>query len=74
MQPIVDRLRERYGDRVIFTALDVDQANTEPMRVDLGYRFRPHFVLLAPDGAILQQWVGSVRESDFVNALENALK
>lgn len=74
MQPIVDRLRDQYGEQVIFTALDADQANTEPMRVDLGYRFRPYFVLLAPDGTVLKQWAGAVRESDLTAALDNALK
>lgn len=74
MQPIVDRLRDQYGDQVIFTALDADQANTEPMRVDLGYRFRPYFVLLAPDGTVLKQWAGAVRESDFNDAISAALR
>ncbi len=74
MQPIVDRLRDQYGEQVLFTALDVDQANTEPMRVDLGYRFRPYFVLLAPDGTVLKQWAGAVRESDFVEAIDAALR
>ena len=73
MKPIVHGLQAQYHDRMVFTYLDIDDPNTQPFMEALRYRVRPHFILLDGQGNILQQWVGVVREQEFVSAFEDAL-
>lgn len=73
MAPIVHGLEAEYGDRMIFTYLDIDDSRTQSFKLQLGYRYQPHFFLLGPDGDILQQWVGFVSEDNLESALVDAL-
>jgi hypothetical protein len=74
MRPIVHGLEAEYGDRIQFTYLDMDDPQTDNIKQQLGFVWRPHFYLLDEEGNILQQWVGGVREKEFVEAFEAALK
>lgn len=65
-------LRARWYDGD--TYLDVDDPNTESLKAALSFRLRPHYVLLDAKGDVLDQWVGTLPESDFVAAFEKALK
>lgn len=74
MKPMVHRLEAKYKDKIIFTYLDVDDPNTETLKAALGFRLRPHFVLLNAKGGVMDQWIGTLPESDFVAAFEKILK
>jgi thioredoxin-related protein len=74
MKPIVHGLEAKYADRLGFVYLDIDDPNTENLKQALGYRVQPHFFLVDGEGNVLQQWLGSVREDEFVSAFEAALK
>lgn len=71
---MVHRLEAKYKDKIIFTYLDVDDPNTETLKAALGFRLRPHFVLLNAKGGVMDQWIGTLPESDFVAAFEKILK
>ena len=73
MKPIVHGLEARYTDRMAFTYLDIDDQRNDEWKSTLGFVFRPHFMLLDGGGNMLQQWIGPVREEDFVTAFESAL-
>ena len=74
MAPIVHGLEVEYFDKINFVYLDVDDsANSEYLR-QLGYRYQPHFILIDGEGAVLQQWLGIVKEEDFRSAFDTYLQ
>lgn len=62
-------LEDRYSDRLNFVYLDVDDANTQEFKRQLGYRYQPHLFLLDGDGNVLEQWVGFVPEQVLEDAI-----
>lgn len=74
MAPIVHGFEAEYTGRIQFTYLDMDDPATDPLKKQLGFRFRPHFFLLDGSGQILQQWVGLVDKAELQAALEAALQ
>ncbi|GAB4579694.1 MAG: hypothetical protein Fur0022_24320 [Anaerolineales bacterium] len=73
MAPIVHGLEAEYGDRMIFTYLDIDDPDTRVWMDELAYVGRPFFVLLDAEGNVLQKWSGIVVESRLRTAIEEAL-
>ena len=73
MKPIVHGLHAKYGDRIGFVYIDIEDPRGDELKRALNYRVQPHFVLLDAQGNILQQWVGSVSEGELESALQAAL-
>jgi hypothetical protein len=73
MKPIVHGLEARYADRIGFVYLDIDDPNTRAIKRALGYRVQPHYFLVDGDGNVVRQWLGLVREEEFVGAFEGLL-
>lgn len=67
-------LEAKYGERIQFTYLDIDDPNTSELKRALGYRVQPHLFLLDGNGGVIQQWLGFVAEEEFVAAFEGVLK
>jgi thioredoxin-related protein len=74
MKPIVHGLNAKYLDTMVFTYLDIDDADNDQWKQALKYRVQPHFVLLDAEGNIVKQWLGFVEEGDFVRAFDEALQ
>ena len=74
MKPMVHRLEAKYKNKILFTYLDVDDPNTDNLKATLGFRLRPHFVLLDAKGGVVDQWIGIAPEGDFVKAFDTLLK
>ena len=74
MLPVVHGLENQFGDKIDFVYLDIDDAATQTLKNELGYRFQPHFFLVNGDGVVIQQWLGVVSEADFVLAFEQVLQ
>ena len=66
-------LEAEYGDRVNFIYLDIDDRNTNPLKQQLGYLYQPHLFLVDGEGAVLQQWVGSVSRDELEGAILDSL-
>ena len=73
MKPIVHGLEAKYGDRIQFTYLDIDDPNTGDLKHALGYRVQPHIFLLEGGGNVVRQWLGFVSEEEFVSVFEQVL-
>jgi thioredoxin-like negative regulator of GroEL len=73
MAPIVHGVEARYGDRMNFVYLDIDDPATETFKKQLGYRYQPHFFLLDAQGNILKEWQGPVPETEIKAAMDAAL-
>jgi len=75
MAPVVHALEARYGERMRFVYLDVDDQRTRPLQVELGYTLitRPHFYLIDGVGNILLEWVGYVPPEEFEQAFDQLL-
>lgn len=67
-------LEDQYGEQVNFVYLDIDDAQTEPFKKALGYRYQPHIFLLDSDGNVLNQWIGLANGSDIEAAILSALE
>lgn len=74
MKPIVHGLEAKYSDQINFVYLDIDDSNTANLKADLGYIGQPQYVLVNGNGKIVQQWLGFVREEEFVSAFKRLLQ
>jgi hypothetical protein len=53
MKPIVNRLEEEYQGRVIFQALNIDEASTDPAKAKYKFVGQPQFVIATAAGDVL---------------------
>lgn len=74
MKPIVHGLEAKYGDRIQFTYLDIDDSRNDSFKKTLGYRAQPQYFLLDGSGNVVQQWFGYVPEDWLATAFEDVLK
>jgi hypothetical protein len=74
MLPIVHGLEDRYGDRINFVYLDIDNPDTAGLKAELNYRFQPQFVLVDGQGNIIESWTGPVSEPILEGVLQKALE
>ena len=73
MAPIVHGLEDRYGDRMAFSYLDIDDPATADFRSTLGFRYQPELYLLDANGQLIKKWVGPVQEQELIEAFEAAI-
>ena len=66
-------LEARYGERVAFVYLDIDDPATDPFKRQLGYVYQPHLFLLDGQGNLLSQWLGFTTEAELEAALLEAI-
>jgi hypothetical protein len=75
MQPIVHGLEDDYGEEIEFVYIDIDDPDSYEAKIKYGFRVQPHFLLVAADGEVLEQWYGynepMVFEDAFANVLSN---
>ena len=74
MKPIVHGLEARYGDRIQFTYLDIDDSRTDGLKTALGFRVQPQYFLLDGSGNVVKEWFGLVPEEELAAAFEGALE
>lgn len=55
MAPVVHGLEAKWGHKINFLYLDIDDGRIDIFKRDLGYRLQPHFFLLDAEGNIIQQ-------------------
>jgi hypothetical protein len=73
MAPIVHGLKNEFGDRMLFTFLDIDDPKTKVWMEELSYVGRPYYVLLDAEGNILYKWSGYVPADNLQTKFEEAL-
>lgn len=78
MAPIVHGLDELYGDYANIITLDMDRNGPDAYgpfidALDYDPRFRPGLYILAPDGAVLNRWLGPVDARTLQQALVTAI-
>ena len=72
MRPVVNGLQEKYGDRVAFAGVDYyDESNRQLFRKYevLGH---PTFVILDPNGKVVEQLTGFVEAEELEAAVRKA--
>ncbi len=75
MAPIVHGLENKYGDRVKFTFLDIDDPATEPIQrqLEYNYNWRPYILLVDAAGAIRQVFIGVIAPDELELAVLDLL-
>jgi hypothetical protein len=68
----VHGLESKWGERVRFSYLDIDDPRTDGFKSELGYRYQPHLFLLDSEGKILNQWIGAVDGMELQRAIAQA--
>lgn len=75
MAPIVHGLEEKYGEKIRFVYIDIDDPQNSKLRRELGVGWPPVFYMLDGDGNILDRRYlykeTEVLEEIFIKALEN---
>ena len=66
-------LEDTFEGRVDFIMLDWDDSSFDEIRQQLGITDRTQYVLVAPDGSILQRWYGILNEESVANDIETYL-
>jgi thiol-disulfide isomerase/thioredoxin len=74
MAPVVLGLESKYGDRMNFVYLDIDDPANAAFKQQLGFKLQPQFFLLDAKGNLLKQWSGSVEAADLQAAIDATLK
>jgi thiol-disulfide isomerase/thioredoxin len=72
MQPIVDRLADRYRDHLSLKALNVD-AEGKSLFESLGLHSNPVFLIVKADGTVLYKGFGRVPELALDKAIQDAI-
>lgn len=76
MKPVVDRLRERFGEQIDFTVYAEvnDDAEAGRFADSHGVTGIPAMMLVSSDGTELQRWLGSRPEDVLAEAMEDAVR
>jgi thioredoxin 1 len=72
MQPIVDKLADRYRNQLSLKALNVD-SDGKSLFESLGLHSNPVFLIVKADGTILYKGFGRVPELALDKAIRNAI-
>jgi len=65
MKPIVHGLEAEYWGSVDFVYLNHEDSITNDVKREYGFRWRPYFVFVEPNGTVIQTWFGSVEADEF---------
>lgn len=65
MAPMVHGLEAKYFGKIKFSYLEISNPLTTDFQKYLGFRTRPSFYLLDPDGKILHEWIGYQTQEQF---------
>ena len=58
MEPIVHGLEDEYGQEIEFVYIDIDDPESIEAKIEYGFRYQPHFILVDGNGEIIEQWLG----------------
>jgi thiol-disulfide isomerase/thioredoxin len=72
MQPIVDKLAERYRDQLRLKVLNVD-TDGKSLFESMGLRSNPVFLIVKADGTVLYKGFGRVPELALDKAIQDAI-
>ena len=73
MEPVVRGLEGEYGDRVAFAGVDYYNEANEALVGQYRVPGHPTFVVLAPGGEVVGQFVGYTEEAALEGAIRQAL-
>lgn len=71
--PAVSSLQNNYQDRIDFIHVDWDDPDSDPVIEYFAVFRRTTYILLAPDGTVLWQWVGPLNEETVEAEFQKAL-
>jgi thioredoxin-like negative regulator of GroEL len=70
MNPVVNGLEQEYEGRITFTRVDIDTPESRELKQKYNFRGQPYFVLLDPEGQVVDSWYGLVEADDFRSAFD----
>lgn len=72
MTPVMDQMEKKYGDRIEFKRIDVDQEGELAQKYDVSSI--PNIVILSPDGEVLENIIGYHDADEMSEILSKVLK
>lgn len=69
----MDRLERDYGDQIDFVHLNYDRPEVPPFLEQYNVRRRSSYVLVDPEGNMIDQWVGPIQWEALNTAIEDAI-
>lgn len=73
-EPTIRSLRKQFKDRVDFLFLNVDNPGVLDAIAPYTLTGMTQYVLISPDGEIIQKWFGSVSEEDIAELIDTYLE
>jgi thioredoxin-like negative regulator of GroEL len=74
MTPIVDGLEDRYGERLKFVRLDLDDTVQGQEARTLGVNAHPAFMLITGNGEVVARFAGEIARTKLEAAIMQLLK
>ena len=72
--PAVSRLENNYKDQIDFIHIDWDDRDSDPVIEYFAVLRRSTYILLAPDGMVLWQFIGPLDEETVTGEILKALE
>lgn len=73
MKATVHGLEALYFDQVDFVYLDRESPRNADIVDEYGIRYQPVFILVNPDGSVIQRWDGAVSANTLIEALDGVV-
>ncbi|HEX2916384.1 MAG TPA: thioredoxin fold domain-containing protein [Chloroflexia bacterium] len=70
MRPVVNGLKQQYGNRLKFVNLDFDDRTNESLEQKYKVNAHPTFIIVDGQGNLVKRWVGIVPADEFKRELE----
>ena len=73
MAPVMNLLADKYKEQINFVFLDIDVPENSLYKQLIGDRLPPIFILLDPQGGVINAWEGFVSSSELESALQSVV-
>jgi hypothetical protein len=74
MRPVVNGLKQKYGNQVRFGDLDFDNKSNQPTIEKYRIVGHPSFVIVDGQGNLVKRWIGIVTVVDLESVLTQVIK
>ena len=73
MKPIIDELKKKYKDKVVFEDIDMDEPKNKELVDEYHVSMNPTFIIKNAEGEVKETFMGAAQEQMLTSAIEGVL-